>query len=606
MTKSYDQRKFIIGGIFILIGLVFSIKLFFLQVMDSEYKLSAENNVLRYITQYPARGMIFDRNGELLVFNEAAYDLMVVPRQISAFDTTELCTLLHITKEDLESRLDKAKRYSSYKPSVILEQVSRETFAFLAEKLFKYPGFYVQARSLRRYTYPSAAHVLGHVGEVSKREIEHNRYYQQGDYIGKNGVEKAYERELRGSKGMKIILVDVFNREKGSFQGGRYDTAAVPGKNIHITIDSELQQYGERLLKNKVGSIVALDPKSGEILSLVSSPAFNPNLLVGRIRSDNYRKLSVDTLKPIFNRATMARYPPGSTFKTVLSLICLQDEVIHPYTAYSCQGLASYPIPCSHDHESPLDFVHAIEQSCNPYFYKVFKAFLEQDHYGNIQEAYEDWREKVMAFGIAQSLETDLLEQSKGFLPPYSYFDKYYGKKGWKAITVRSLSIGQGEIELTPLQMANAGAIMANRGYYYPPHLVKNIEGIPDAAERFKVKKEVPVDKEHFEKVIDGMQLVYEGEMGSARWYRYDTVTALCGKTGTSQNPHGDNHSVFIAFAPRENPEIAIAVVVENSGYGSTWAAPIATLMIEKYLTGKVKPKWWENKMLNADLIHKE
>jgi penicillin-binding protein 2 len=602
MRNSYEQRKFLIIGIILAVGLIFAIRLFKLQVYDSKYKLSAENNVLRYVTQYPPRGLIYDRNGDLLVYNEAAYDLLVVPGQLDEFDTAALCRLLDIEKDDFLERLSKAKAYSWYKPSVFIEQISKEDYGYLEEMLFRYPGFYVQARTLRKYPNPIAAHVLGYVGEVSQKEIDRKPYYKPGDYIGKSGVEKAYEDILRGRNGMKIIMVDVFNREKGSFENGRYDTNAVAGKDLVLSLDIELQEYGERLLKNKKGSIVALDPASGEILALVSSPNYDPNLLVGRIRSENFLKLSRDTLEPLFNRATMAQYPPGSTFKLLNALIGMHDNVLSESTEYDCNGLATYPIPCSHNHESPLDLVHAIEQSCNPYFWQVYKSILEEPGFRNIQQGYDHWKELVMQFGVGTLLETDLLEQSDGNLPAHSYFDKYYGKKGWKAITVRSLSIGQGEIELTPLQLANFSSTIANKGFYYPPHLLKEVKGEEDIVENLKEKKTISINTGSFETIIEGMSLVYEGEHGSARWYKNDSIP-MCGKTGTAQNPHGENHSVFIAFAPKEDPKIAIAVVVENSGYGSTWAAPIATLMMEKYLTGEVKPTWFEEKILNSDLI---
>lgn len=602
MRNSYEQRKILIIGIILFVGIIFTIRLFKLQVYDSEYKLSAENNVLRYIAQYPPRGLIYDRNGELLVYNEAAYDLLVIPGQLSSFDTTVLCRILELEIEDFIERLSKAKSYSWYKPSIFIEQISKEDYGYLEEMLFRYPGFYVQSRTLRKYPYPIAAHLLGDVGEVSQSDIDKDPYYKPGDYIGKSGVEKAYEKVLKGRKGMKIIMVDVFNREKGRFEDGRYDTNAVAGKDLVLTLDLGLQQYGEKLLRNKKGSVVALDPNTGEILALVSSPNYDPNLLVGRIRSENFLRLSRDTLQPLFNRATMAQYPPGSTFKLVNALIAMHDNVLRESTEYDCNGLATYPIPCSHDHEAPLDLVHAIEQSCNPYFWQVYKSVLEKKDYKDIQQGYDHWKDLVMEFGIGTLLETDLIEQSDGNLPPHAYFDKYYGESGWKAITVRSLSIGQGEIELTPLQLANLSSTIANRGYYYPPHLLKEVKNTENEDGRFREKKAVSINKQDFETIIDGMELVYDGEHGSARWYKVDSLS-MCGKTGTSQNPHGENHSVFIAFAPKENPKIAISVVVENSGYGSTWAAPIATLMMEKYLTGKVKPAWFEDKMLNSDLI---
>lgn len=604
MNKSYSNRKYIIISIFIIVGVIFLVRLFLLQVLDNEYKLSAQNNVLRYVTQYPARGLIYDRNGELLVYNEAAYDLLVIPKQVKNIDTTELCKLLKINKDQFITRLEKARKHSYYKPSVFLKQISREDYGYLQEKLYKYSGFYVQARTLRKYPIPFAAHILGYVGEVDKKDLENEKYYRQGDYIGKNGIEKYYENKLRGKKGLKIKVVDVFNREKGSFKNGKYDTTAIAGNDIYISINTELQLYGEKLMQNKKGSIVAIEPSSGEILALVSSPAYDPNLLIGRIRTENFKKLSSDTLEPLFNRATMAQYPPGSTFKIVNALIGLQEEVLFPYTKYGCQGVVSYPIVCSHDHYSPLDLLHAIEQSCNPYFWKVFKSIFEQPKFATTQEGYNNWREYVSSFGTGKKFDNDLINQRSGNLPPDSYFNKYYGAKGWKAITVRSLSIGQGEIEFTPLQLANLASIIANRGYYFTPHIIKAIRNIKYDKKKYKEKIFTDIDPKYFDIVIEGMYQVYEGEHGTTRWYKINDLQ-ICGKTGTAENPHGDNHSVFMAFAPKDNPKIAVAVVVENSGFGSTWAAPIATLMIEKYLNGTVKSNWFEEKMLNTNLLSK-
>ncbi len=600
MTKSFAHRKIVIITIIVLIGLIFIVRLFFLQVVDNKYKLSAENNVVRKITRYPARGLIYDRNNKLLVFNEATYDLLVIPNQVQNIDTSELCQLLKIDRETYNELLDGAKKYSRFKPSIFLEQISKEDFGFLEERLYKFKGFFVQARTLRKYPRPIASHILGYVGEVNNTELKANSYYSSGDYIGKNGIEKYYEKELRGKKGIEYKLVDVFNREKGTYFDGKYDTMSRTGSDLRISIDADLQAYGEILMNGKKGSIVALEPSSGEILSMVSTPTYDPNLLIGRIRSDNFKRLSSDTLEPLFNRATMAQYPPGSTFKLLNALVALKEGVLRNNTKYECQGVVSYPIVCSHNHYSPLDLDHAIEQSCNPYFYKVYRSILEQKSYENIQQAYESWRSQIAEFGVGKKLDSDIIGQRNGNLPQASYFDHYYGKKGWKAITVRSLSIGQGEIELTPLQLANQVAIIANRGFYYPPHFVTTIDD--EANPNFKEAVHTHFNEANFENIIEGMSLVYTGEHGSARWYRIDSLQ-MCGKTGTSENPFGENHSVFVAFAPRNNPKIAISVVVENAGFGSTWAAPIATLMIEKYLTGTVKRTWYEDKMKNTNLI---
>jgi penicillin-binding protein 2 len=600
LKKSLESRKFLFITLFIITGLAFIIKLFLLQVIQDEYKLSADNNVLRYVTQYPPRGVVFDRNGKLMVYNEAAYDLLIVPKLVKAFDTAEFCRLLEIPIEEVRQNIKKARNYSMFKPSIFLEQLSKEDFGFLDEVLFKFPGFFVQLRTVRKYDNPTAAHVLGYTGEVNNRDIERDPYYKMGDYIGLTGLEKSYEPVLRGKKGVKIKLVDVHNREMGSYQDGKYDSAAVAGKNITVSIDAEVQEYAEKLMRFKKGSIVAIEPSTGEILVMVSSPSYDPNLLVGRGRSKSFSKLNQDTLKPLFNRAVQAQYPPGSTFKTINTLIGLQEGTLHTYTRYGCNGVGSSPIPCSHNHPAPLDLLHAIEQSCNPYFWQVYKAILDQNKFATMQDSYNYWRDLVMSFGINTVLEGDVVDQANGNLPKDTYYDKYYGKKGWRAITIRSLAIGQGEVEETPLQLANLAAIIANRGYYHPPHLLKAVEGDAEPAKIFEKKIYPKVASEYYQTLVDGMELVYTG--GGARWYKVDSV-ACCGKTGTSQNPHGKNHSVFIAFAPKDNPKIAIACVVENSGYGATWAAPIASLVMEKYLKREVKQKVTEERMMNAYLL---
>ncbi len=602
IKTNYSKRKYVIISIFILTGVIFLFRLFLIQVVDNDYKLYANKNVLRYETQYPARGLVFDRNGELFVYNEAAYDLLVTPRLVKEFDTVEFCNLLKIDKELLNKKFEKAKKYSYYKPSVFLKQISKEDYAFLEEKLYKYTGFFVQARTLRKYPIPIAAHILGYVGEVNQKELKNDSYYKQGDYTGKSGIELTYENILRGEKGLKVKMVDVFNRDKGSYQEGKYDTSAVSGKDIYLSIDSRLQTYGEKLMQNKRGSIVAIEPSSGEILALVSSPAYDPNLLIGRIRTENFNKLSNDSLEPLFNRATMAQYAPGSTFKTINALIGLQEGVLKPETKYSCQGVISYPIVCSHDHASPLNLFHAIELSCNPYFWKVFKSITERAEFDTYQEGYNTWQGHVASFGIGSKLKNDIANQRPGNLPKETYFNKYYGKKGWRAITVRSLAIGQGEIELTPLQLANVTVTIANRGYYKIPHIIKSISNIENTSNFYQKKIITTIDSSNFAPVIEGMNLVYEGEHGTAKWYKIEGVK-ICGKTGTAENPFGENHSVFIAFAPMDNPQIAISVVVENAGFGSTWAAPIASLMIAKYLNSEIKNNWFEKKILDANLL---
>ncbi len=604
MKKTLESRKFVFITLFIIAGLVFIIRLFLLQVVQDRYKLSADNNVLRYVTQYPPRGVVFDRTGKLMVYNEAAYDLLIIPKQVKAFDTAEFCRILDLTEDEVRQRIKKARSYSMVKATIFLEQLSKEDFGYLDEVLFKFPGFFVQLRTIRKYDTPTAAHVLGYIGEVNNRDLERDTYYKMGDYIGLTGLEKAYEPLLRGKKGVKIKLVDVHNREMGSYQEGKYDSSSVPGKNITISIDAEVQEYAEKLMRFKRGAIVAIEPSTGEILVMVSSPSYDPNALVGRTRSKNFAAFNQDTMKPLFNRAVQAQYPPGSTFKTVNTLIALQEGVLFQSTRYGCNGVGSSPIPCSHSHPSPLDLHHAIEQSCNPYFWRVYKSILDQDKFSTMQEAYSYWRDQATSFGIGRVLEGDVPDQANGNLPKDTYYDKYYGKKGWKPITIRSLAIGQGEVEETPLQLANLAAIIANRGYYYPPHLLKAVEEDTGPAQVFNTKINTKVASAYYQDLVEGMWLVYQGG-GGARYYQIDSVES-CGKTGTSQNPHGKNHSVFIAFAPAENPKIAIACVVENSGYGATWAAPIASLVMEKYLKRTVKQTVTEERMMNAYLLGDE
>ena len=498
--------------------------------------------------------------------------------------------------------MDRAKKYSYYKPSIFIKQISKEDFGVIQEKLYQFSGFYPTTRTLRKYPMPIAAHLLGNVGEVSVADIEKEPYYQAGDYIGKSGIEKYYEHQLRGIKGMKVLEVDVHNRIKGSYQVGKYDTLAIPGNDLILSIDAGIQMYGEQLMKNKKGSIVAIDPKTGEILALVSSPGYDPNILVGRERSKNYQLLLKDTLKPLLNRAAMGTYPPGSTFKMINALIALQDGAVTPNTSFTCQGKSSRPIRCTHDHKSPLQLEHAIQESCNPYFWNTFKSMLNASKYNDPKKGYEQWYQSIRSFGFGEKFNTDIPYELSGNIPTAAYYDKVYNGR-WNALTVRSLSIGQGEILVTPIQLANLVAIIANKGYYYAPHFLRKVENADSDSITFRKKIKTKIDATYFDFATGAMLQVFEGEHGTARYYKMDSIKQ-CGKTGTVQNPHGEDHSMFIAFAPLENPKIAIAVIVENSGYGSTWAAPIASLLIEKYLTGEVKRTFFEKKMLEGDLLH--
>ncbi|GAB6278191.1 MAG: penicillin-binding protein 2 [Lentimicrobium sp.] len=594
----HSQKRYVVSGIIITVAAIFVVKLFYMQVISDKYKVLSESNVRRIVTIYPARGIIYDRKGRKIVSNEEAYDLMVVPRQVNNIDTNELCQLLEIDKQSFISRLNKARQYSPYRASPFVEQISKTTYGYLQEKLYRFPGFFVQPRTLRTYLYPIAAHTLGYVGEVNQKEIEDDPYYKMGDYIGKSGIEKYYEKELRGVKGEKIVLVDVFNREKGSFENGLYDKPQVAGQDLTTTLDLDLQLLGEKLMQNKRGSIVAIEPSTGEILAIISSPSYDPNLLVGRVRGENFKRLSQDVMNPLFNRAIQATYSPGSTFKLVNGLVGLEIGAITPETRFSCNGKASVPIACTHSHYSPLELIGAIEQSCNPYFWGVFRTTLEKSGKGDIHKGYNIWRQNVMSLGFGNYFNTDIPNQVRGNIPSPQYYDHYFGKNGWKALTIRSLAIGQGEILVTPLQLANQAATIANKGYYYPPHVVKSIQGRPTQWER----NQSSIHPQHFETIIKGMYRVFQGESGTGRWYKLDSI-AICGKTGTVQNPHGKDHSLCIAFAPANNPRIAIAVVVENAGFGATWAVPIASLMIEKYLTGKISRTELETRMSQANLL---
>lgn len=605
MERVLAGRRLIIIGFILVVVLAFLARLFYIQIVADKYILSSNNNVLRYVTQYPARGLIFDRYGELLVYNEAAYDLMVIPVQVKKPDTMALCNLLGISREEFVNRLKKARAFTPYRPSIFEAQITRENFGFLEEKLFLFPGFYVQSRTLRKYTYPVAAHAFGYIGEAGPDVIARNPYYRSGDYIGISGIEKSYEEVLRGQKGMKIRVFDVLNRDKGSFRDGRYDTASVAGTDLYSSMDAALQQYGELLMTNKKGSIVAIEPATGEILCVVSSPSYDPNLLSGNIRKKNYANLLADTIYvPLFNRALMAMYPPGSTFKLAGALIGQQEGVITPDTRYGCQlGFAignGKKVAC-HPHPSPLDLIGAISTSCNAYFCRTFKAIIDNREYASTRQAYESWRKEVMSFGFGKKLGIDIPGELNGNIPSPAYYDKYHGVNRWRSMTIISLAIGQGEIGITPMQLANFTATIANRGWFITPHLIRAIGKKDSLNQAYSTKNQVAVDRRYFDVVVEGMANVVKG--GTATGARLDSVE-ICGKTGTAQNPHGKNHSIFIAFAPRNNPKIAISVVCENAGYGATWAAPIASLMIEKYLNRVVKRKDIEERMVSGNLIN--
>ncbi|HSM47165.1 MAG TPA: penicillin-binding protein 2 [Draconibacterium sp.] len=596
----YSKRKYLVTAIFLVAGIVYIIRLFSLQVLDSRYKVSATNNVLREIVQFPARGLIYDRKGTLMVFNKPAYDLLVTPREVEKFDTVAFCSLLEITKEDLIAGIQKAKDYSSYKPSILIKQIPPESFAYLQEQLYKFKGFHTQSRTLREYFHPSAAHVLGYVSEVNDADIERDSYYKSGDYIGASGIEKTYEKQLRGIKGIKKQLVDVHNRIKGSYLDGAEDIPAEIGNDIITTLDADLQRYAEELFVNKKGAMVAIEPETGEVLAMVSAPTYDPSLLVGRIRGANYNILSEDPLKPLFNRAIQAKYPPGSTFKMINTLIGLETGAITTGSRFSCNGKASTPIRCTHSHVSPGNVVDAIRESCNPFLWNTFRSIIYQKK--NVAEGFNNWRSYVESFGIGQIISSDFPNALAGDLPTEDMYNKMYGKGRWNPLTIRSLAIGQGELGATPLQMANVAAILANRGYYNPPHLVREIENDTISSD-FRKKVYTKISPETLEPIVTGMEQVVKGNMASRVAV---PGVIMCGKTGTVQNNQGIDHSVFTAFAPKDNPKIAIFVYVENSGFGSTYAAPMAGLMVERYLNDTIsaQKKWVEEKMLEANLLN--
>lgn len=597
----FSNRKYVIGAIIIFVGIVFVARLLYMQVIDPTYQLSAEANSRRVETVYPARGLIYDRNGELLVHNQPSYDLKIARFELQPFDSTELCDMLGIDIQVLRDGIQLIKKYPSKGRDPFIKQLSPETFGELKEKQYKFPGFYFTERTLRKYRREIAAHLVGYIGEVDSSKINRDKYYESGDYYGVSGVEHMYEAYLRGEKGRRYRLIDVKGREKGSYKDGKYDYDAVRGKNISLTIDADLQEYAEYLMQNYEGSVVAIEPSTGEVLAIVSAPYYNPSLLVGRVRQDNYVKLKKDTLEPLYNNAIMAQYPPGSTFKTVNALTALKEGVIKPTTKFGCNHgyyARGVSMKC-HTHRTPLDLVGAIQNSCNAYFASTYKREIDNPLYEKVEDAYNAWRNDVLSFGFGRPLGIDMPSEKAGFIPRSTYYDRYYGNGYWKAHTIISNSIGQGEILATPLQIANLAATIANRGYYIVPHVVRDIEGIDTLSRKFTQKHIVDIDSSYFQYVVEGMDLAVNGSEGTARIARLNDIV-LCGKTGTAQNPHGEDHSVFMAFAPKDDPKIAISVYVEYGKWGASYAAPIASLIAEKYLTDSIAPnrKWVENRML--------
>ncbi len=590
INDTLQNRRWVIAAIATVIVVIYILRLFSLQVIETKYKAGAESNAFLRKTIFPPRGLIYDRNKTLLVYNKPAYDIALIMREIRDLDTLSFCNSLNITKEFFIKRMEDIKDrkknlgYSSFTPQLFMTQLSIEEIATFQQFNYKFPGFYIQNRTLREYAYPYAAHVLGSIGEVSRRTIENDPYYKQGDYAGRDGVEFTYEKALRGKKGVEILLRDSRGRIKGKYRDGELDEAAVAGADLTLTIDIQLQMLGEKLFNGKMGSAVAIEPKTGEILAMVTNPAFKPSLLVGRERSKNYSALVKDKTRPLMNRATQAQYSPGSTFKMIQALTALQLSGIDENSLFGCNGTGSQPIRCSHAHGSPVSLLNAIEQSCNPYFWHAFRQTIEKDGYGpknvHFKKRYQMWVDAMFSFGFGHKFEdSDVYEQSRGNIPSQRYYNRYFGETGWRAMTIRSLSIGQGEILVTPLQLANSMAVIANEGYYITPHLNKHDTMLLRRHESL-------IDKKHFPIVNEGMWRVFE--FGTGRHHKLNDIS-MCGKTGTVENNHGKDHSLFVGFAPRENPVIVVAVAVENAGFGSTWAAPIASLMMEQYITGKIE-----------------
>ena len=608
MRKDYslEKRKYIIGGFITLIVIIYIIRLFNLQIADNNLKEIADSNAFLRRTIYPARGLMYDRNGELVVFNQPAYDVMMIPRDVENFDTIAFCRTLNISVEQLRAywadMKDPRKNpgYSSYTPQKLISHLSQEDYGRLQEKLYLFPGFFIQKRTIRQYQHNAAANVLGNIREVSASDIERDSYYRSGDYTGDLGVEKSYEPYLRGEKGVEILMKDSRGRIKGKFDEGRHDRSPSAGRNLTLSIDIKLQEYGERLMQGKKGAIVAIEPATGEILAMVSSPTYDPSLLVGKQRGKNYRALVNDSQRrPLFNRALQAAYPPGSTFKPTQALIFLQENIVTTGTAFPCYGgyvNRGLKVGC-HGHASPIAVRPALETSCNAYFCWGFKNMIDKRG-TKPADQLNKWKDYLVEMGYGYKTGIDLPSESRGFIPNAEFYSKSYRGANWSGNTIISVSIGQGEILATPLQIANLSALIANRGYFYTPHVVKAIQDTTLPKE-FTTRRVPHIDKKHYDVVAEGMRMAVTG--GTCRTANLPGLN-VCGKTGTAQNPHGKDHSAFMGFAPMNDPKIAICVYVENAGFGATYGVPIGTLMMEMYLKGEISAehKDLEQRMINA------
>lgn len=612
MRKDYnlEKRKYVIGGFIVIIAVIYLLRLFNLQIVDDRYKSGADSNAFLRKSIYPARGIIYDRDGRLVVYNQPAYDVMVVPKDAKGFDTLDLCRTINMTVAELRKRFADMRDerlnpgYSSFAPQRLIAHLSPEDYGRLQEKIYRFPGFFIQKRILRQYNYHAAANVLGNIREVNENDIEKDPYYASGDYTGDLGVERSYERFLRGVKGEEIFMRDASGRIQGRYENGARDVAAISGKDLRLSLDIELQEYAESLMVNKRGAVVAIEPSTGEILCLVSAPTYDPAELVGRDRGKNYRRLRDDPEKPLFDRAIMGAYPPGSTFKPTQGLILLQENIVTLGTSFPChRGFISggLRVGC-HPHASPIALKPALETSCNAYFCWGFKAMIDRrSKYGSVANAFETWKKHLVSMGYGYRLGVDLHGENRGFLPNAEYYDKRYGKGHWSAKTVISVSIGQGEIQATPLQIANLCATIANRGWFITPHVVKWVQDTV-LREEYVTKHYPTIKSSVYTPIAEGMRMAVLG--GTCRGANLPDIE-VAGKTGTAQNPHGADHSAFMGFAPYNNPKIAVAVYVENAGYGAAFGVPIGSLVIEKYLNRKISParKGVEQRMIQSSTI---
>ncbi len=609
MSKDYKlaKRRYVIGGFICLIVVIYLFRLFSLQVGDDKYKENAESNAFLRRVIYPARGLIYDREGRLIVFNQPAYDVMIIPKDVGNFDTVALCNTLNITKEQLQEKWTEMKNpkknpgYSAYTPQKLISHLSPEDYGRLQEKLYLFPGFFIQTRTVRQYNYAAGSNILGNIREVSATDVERDRYYRSGDYTGDLGVEKSYEKHLRGVKGVEILMKDAYGRIKGKYENGIHDVAPLSGRNLTLSIDMELQEYGERLMANKIGAIVAIEPSTGEILALVSSPNYDPSLLVGKERGKNYADLVRNPYKPLYDRALQGAYPPGSTFKPTQGLIFLQEGIVTTSTQYPCyHGYINRIRVGCHGHGSPIAIKPALQTSCNAYFCWGLKNMIDKRGTKPYDQLTK-WKDYLVEMGYGYRLGVDLPSESRGFIPNSDYYSNSFRGSKWSANSIISIAIGQGEVLATPLQIANLCATIANRGHFYTPHIVKAVaDTVIDG--KYREKHAPSIKKEYYEVVAEGMRMAVLG--GTCRTANLPGIE-VCGKTGTAQNPHGKDHSAFMGFAPYHNPKIAIAVYVENAGFGATFGVPIGSLMMEKYLTGKISEtrKGLEERMFNSNTI---